>query len=111
MPTSDGDNLETINRRPEGRQAKGMAEPMTTTARLQIQSDGSTSHSGLAAWVAEVAALTTPERISWVTGSDPEWKTLTDRLVASGTFTRLNEDIKPNSFHLSLIHISEPTRR
>jgi len=70
-----------------------------TSPTLQIHSDGSTSHSGLAAWVAEVAALTTPERISWVTGSDQEWKTLTDRLVASGTFTRLNEDIKPNSFH------------
>ena len=72
---------------------------MTTTARLQIESDGSTSHSGLASWVAEVAALTTPDRISWVTGSDQEWAKLTDGLVASGTFTRLNEDIKPNSFH------------
>src|SRR5665647_3156051 len=99
MRTSDGDNLETINRRPEGRDAKGMAEPMTTTAKLQIQSDGSTSHSRLATWVAEVAALTTPDRISWVTGSDQEWTTLTDGLVASGTFTRLNEGIKPNSFH------------
>ena len=72
---------------------------MATTAPLQIHSDGSTSHSGLAAWVAEVAALTTPDRISWVTGSDHEWTTLTDKLVASGTFTRLNQDIKPNSFH------------
>jgi phosphoenolpyruvate carboxykinase (GTP) len=76
-----------------------MAELMTTTAKPEIQSDGSTSHNGLASWVAEVAKLTTPDRISWVTGSDEEWKTLTDALVASGTFTRLNEDIKPNSFH------------
>ena len=76
-----------------------MTEPMTITARAQIQSDGSTSHSRLAAWVDEVAALTTPDRISWVTGSDQEWKTLTDGLVASGTFTRLNKNIKPNSFH------------
>jgi len=72
---------------------------MTTTPTPQIQSDGSTSHARLAAWVAEVAALTTPDRISWVTGSEQEWKTLTDGLVAAGTFTRLNEDIKPNSFH------------
>src|ERR1019366_168135 len=72
---------------------------MTTTARPQIQSDGSTSHVGLAAWAAEVARLPTPDRTSWVTGSDQEWTTLTDGLVASGTFTRLNEDIKPNSFH------------
>ncbi len=72
---------------------------MTTTADPQTHSDGSTSHGRLAAWVAEVAALTTPDRISWVTGSDQEWKTLTDGLVSTGTFTRLNEDIKPNSFH------------
>jgi phosphoenolpyruvate carboxykinase (GTP) len=72
---------------------------MTTTTEPEIQSDGSTSHNRLAAWVAEVAALTTPDRISWVTGSAAEWTTLTDNLVATGTFTRLNEDIKPNSFH------------
>ncbi|MEO6144412.1 MAG: phosphoenolpyruvate carboxykinase (GTP), partial [Dermatophilaceae bacterium] len=72
---------------------------MTTTADPQTHGDGSTSHGRLAAWVAEVAALTTPERISWVTGSDQEWKTLTDGLISTGTFTRLNEDIKPNSFH------------
>jgi phosphoenolpyruvate carboxykinase (GTP) len=78
---------------------------MTTTADSQIQSDGSTSHARLAAWVAEVAALTTPDRISWVTGSDQEWKTLTDGLVSTGTFTRLNDDIKPNSFHAA----SDPT--
>jgi len=78
---------------------------MTTTVEPQIHSDGSTSHVRLAAWVAEVAALTTPDRISWVTGSEQEWKRLTDELVSSGTFTRLNEDIKPNSFHAA----SDPT--
>ena len=78
---------------------------MTTTATSQIQSDGSTTHGRLAAWVAEVAALTNPDRISWVTSSDQEWTTLTDKLIESGTFTRLNEDIKPNSFHCA----SDPT--
>src|SRR5450759_4369634 len=51
------------------RHAKGRPNLMTTTAELQIPSDGSTSHGRLADWVAEVAALTTPDRISWVTGS------------------------------------------
>jgi phosphoenolpyruvate carboxykinase (GTP) len=104
---TDGHNAmhRTDLRLPQGRRAKGMTEPMTTTAGVQIHSDGSTSHSRLGAWVAEVAALTTPERISWVTGSDQEWKTLTDELVASGTFTRLNQFIKPNSFHCA----SDPT--
>ena len=66
---------------------------MTTTAESQIQSDGSTSHGRLAAWVAEVAALTTPDRISWVTGSDQEWTKLTDGLLATAPFTRLTADI------------------
>ena len=34
----------------------------------------------------------------WCTGSDEEWAELTDALVASGTFTRLNPEKKPNSF-------------
>lgn len=58
-----------------------------------------TTHAGLASWVAEVAALTTPDEVRWVTGSADEWTELTDKLVAAGTFTRLNEYIKPNSFH------------
>jgi len=51
----------------------------------------------LAAWVAEVAAVTEPDSIVWITGSDDEWTALTDGLVEAGTFTRLTA--KPNSFH------------
>jgi phosphoenolpyruvate carboxykinase (GTP) len=58
-----------------------------------------TTHPRLLAWVNEVAELTQPDRVHWVTGSDAEWKRLTDQLVAAGTFTRLNPDKKPNSFH------------
>ena len=61
--------------------------------------DRGTSHAGLQAWVDEVAALTTPAAVHWVDGSDQEWDRLTDRLVEAGTFTRLNPDKKPNSFH------------
>ncbi len=51
-----------------------------------------TSHAGLQAWVDEVAALTTPDRVVWVDGSEDEWERLTAELVASGTFVKLNED-------------------
>ena len=64
-----------------------------------------TSHEAIARFVAETAALTQPDRIHWVTGSDEEWLELTDALVATGTFTRLNPEIKPNSFHAA----SDPT--
>ena len=65
----------------------------------QAEHTTGTSHAGLAAWVDEVAALTTPDAIHWVDGSDEEWDLLTTRLVDGGTFTRLNPDKKPNSFH------------
>ncbi|MGC4112999.1 MAG: phosphoenolpyruvate carboxykinase (GTP) [Nocardioides sp.] len=57
-----------------------------------------TSHRGILDFVAEVAAMTTPDRVHWCTGSDEEWAELTDSLVASGTFTRLDPAKKPNSF-------------
>ncbi|HYH33942.1 MAG TPA: phosphoenolpyruvate carboxykinase (GTP) [Nocardioides sp.] len=50
-------------------------------------------------FVNEVAAMTQPDRIHWCTGSDEEWTELTEALVATGTFTRLDPAIKPNSFH------------
>jgi phosphoenolpyruvate carboxykinase (GTP) len=55
--------------------------------------------------VDEVAALTTPDRVEWVTGSQQEWTRLTDRLVEAGTFVRLDEAKKPNSFYAA----SDPT--
>ena len=66
----------------ESRPAKG---PATTNVRLRD-------------WVDTVAALTQPDRIVWCDGSQDEWDRLTAELVASGTFTRLNPDKRPNSF-------------
>ncbi len=50
-------------------------------------------------WVTEVAHLTTPDRVVWCDGSRDEWDRLTQELVDAGTFTRLDPDKKPNSFH------------
>jgi phosphoenolpyruvate carboxykinase (GTP) len=63
------------------------------------QTSQATTHQGILDFVNEVAAMTTPDRIHWCTGSDEEWTELTDALVASGTFTRLDPAKKPNSFH------------
>ncbi|HET7303058.1 MAG TPA: phosphoenolpyruvate carboxykinase, partial [Segeticoccus sp.] len=80
-----------------------------TTARTRTAADAATSsqdatgqaptsHARLLAQVEQVAALTTPDRVVWVTGSREEWDELTTRLVDAGTFDRLNEDLRPNSF-------------
>jgi phosphoenolpyruvate carboxykinase (GTP) len=49
--------------------------------------------------VNEVAELTEPRDIRWITGSDEEWTELTDELVDAGTFVRLDDSKKPNSFY------------
>jgi len=67
--------------------------------------DAPTTHEGILNWVSEVAELTRPDKIHWCTGSDEEWVELTDALVRTGTFVRLNEEKKPNSFYAA----SDPT--
>jgi phosphoenolpyruvate carboxykinase (GTP) len=73
------------------------AETASTTDDTSEKS-APTSHSGILSWVNEVAELTQPDRIHWCDGSDKEWNTLTEALVASGTFVQLDPKKKPNSF-------------
>ncbi|MFH1497414.1 MAG: phosphoenolpyruvate carboxykinase (GTP) [Verrucomicrobiota bacterium] len=49
-------------------------------------------------WVEKMAALTQPAAIHWVDGSQEEYDTLCDELVAAGTFTRLNDEKWPGCF-------------
>ena len=52
----------------------------------------------LIAWVAEVAALTQPAEIYWCDGSAEEYARLCQSLVDAGTFKRLSDSKRPNSF-------------
>jgi phosphoenolpyruvate carboxykinase (GTP) len=56
------------------------------------------THERLRAWVAELAALTEPDRIHWCDGSEAENQALLDQMVASGTLRRLNPKLRPNSY-------------
>ncbi|MFT8636660.1 MAG: phosphoenolpyruvate carboxykinase (GTP) [Pseudoclavibacter sp.] len=49
-------------------------------------------------WVDKQAALLKPDRIEWCDGSAAEWERLTSLLVDTGTLTRLNPELRPNSF-------------
>ena len=57
-----------------------------------------TSNRKLLDWVAEVAALTQPDRIEWCDGSAEEYERLCQLLVDNATFTRLDEAKRPNSY-------------
>ena len=49
-------------------------------------------------WVQEMADLCKPERIYWCDGSQKEYDTMCEELVKSGTFIKLNDAKRPNSF-------------
>jgi phosphoenolpyruvate carboxykinase (GTP) len=57
-----------------------------------------TDHAGLRAWVDEIAGRTRPDQVVWCDGSQQEWDRLTSELVEAGTFRRLDDDRRPNSF-------------
>jgi phosphoenolpyruvate carboxykinase (GTP) len=69
-----------------------------TAATVPGLEQAPTTNARLLSWVREVAELTTPERVVWADGSEAEWDRMTSQLVEAGTFIRLNEEKKPNSF-------------
>jgi phosphoenolpyruvate carboxykinase (GTP) len=57
-----------------------------------------TKHEKLVAWVDQVAELTEPDAIHWCDGSAQEYDALAQQLVDAGTFERLSEAKRPNSY-------------
>jgi len=56
------------------------------------------THDRLNEWVADWAAILQPADIHWCDGSVQEYDALCAQLVASGTFKRLNDAKRPNSY-------------
>ena len=78
---------------------------MTTVSRTPGLDQAPTNNAKLLAWVREVAELTQPDEVQWCDGSEQEWERLTALLVKNGTFTKLDDTKRPNSFYAA----SDPT--
>jgi phosphoenolpyruvate carboxykinase (GTP) len=69
-----------------------MTETINHSATYSIK------HTALKNWVKQVADQCTPDHIHWCDGSTKEYNELCSRLVERGTFIKLNEEKRPNSF-------------
>ena len=57
-----------------------------------------TSNKKLLDWVDEIAKLCTPDQVHWCDGSAEEYDKLCAQMVKSGTFRKLDEAKRPNSY-------------
>jgi phosphoenolpyruvate carboxykinase (GTP) len=55
-------------------------------------------HEGLRAWIRDAVALCRPDRVHFCDGSQEEYDALCGELVRAGTFRRLDEQKRPNSY-------------
>ena len=65
---------------------------------LQLGTPTYVKNAKLIAWVADMAALCKPQAIYWCDGSQAEYDRLCAELVAAGTFKKLNQAKRPNSY-------------
>src|SRR6201747_1843453 len=65
----------------------------TTAAPAEL-----TTNQKLLDWVEEIAALTQPDAVQWCDGSAEEYDRLAQTLIDAGTFERLSDAKRPNSY-------------
>ncbi len=71
---------------------------MSSETAVPQSTPAHTNNGKLQAWVEEVASLTQPHSIHWCDGSAEEYEELCRTLVDAGTFDRLSDAKRPNSY-------------
>ncbi len=63
-----------------------------------VRGEVPTRNARLIQWVRDVAALTQPDNVYWCDGSEAEYERLCGELVHAGTFTKLDDKLRPRSY-------------
>jgi phosphoenolpyruvate carboxykinase (GTP) len=69
-----------------------------TVSETSAAAETLTDNVKLMVWVQEIAELTEPDSVHWCDGSAAEYERLAQGLVEAGTFNRLSEAKRPNSY-------------
>src|SRR6185369_3033460 len=72
---------------------------------MPTETSAPTTHKRLLSWVDEAVSLCEPEDVHWCDGSAEEYDRLCQTLVDAGTFERLSDAKRPNSY----LALSDPT--
>ncbi len=73
-------------------------EEQTPVVSPMSEMTAPTQNKKLVTWVEEISALTKPDSIHWCDGSAEEYDSLAQDLVDAGTFERLSDAKRPNSY-------------
>jgi phosphoenolpyruvate carboxykinase (GTP) len=63
-----------------------------------VATEAPTKHAKLVSWIEEIAALTKPDQVHWCDGSAEEYDRLCQQMVEAGTFEKLSDAKRPNSY-------------
>src|SRR5581483_8642983 len=96
----DTGRCESIPRRP-GTGGQSPSRPRSCTHQVSettAATEAPTKHPKLISWVKQIAELTQPDSIHWCDGSAEEYDALAQGLVDAGTFEKLSDAKRPNSY-------------
>src|SRR3954464_10192011 len=90
--------LHRSNREDGGKRESDTEGETAVEGNTSVSNGATTTNNKLLDWVDEAAALCQPDRIHWCDGSAEEYDRLCQELVDAGTFTRLSDAKRPNSY-------------
>src|SRR3954470_15388090 len=90
--------LERLARRGTSSSLKAVPGLATRSTKLSTDTAAPSTNQKLLNWVEEVAELTQPESVYWCDGSAEEYDRLCQDLVDAGTFKKLSDAKRPNSY-------------